>query len=229
MINLNSAFYETIKLHYSKRDPMELEDKITGLEKTIAKLRLALEGTIRTLTITSEAKDPYTAGHQRRVSDLARAIGQEIGLPENVVDGIRMAGLIHDIGKIGVPGEILIKPSKLNDLEFQLVKAHPEVGYALLKDVEFPWPVADIVLQHHERKNGSGYPRRLKGPDIRIEAKIIAVADVVEAISSTRPYREPLGLETALEQILKNRGILYDEKAADACLRLFEEKRFKFK
>jgi len=208
---------------------MELKDQITGLEKTIAKLRLALEGTIRTLTITSEAKDPYTAGHQRRVADLARAIGQEMGLPENVVDGIRMAGLIHDIGKIRVPGEILGKPSKLNDLEFQLVKTHPEVGYALLKDVEFPWPVADIVLQHHERINGSGYPKKLKGPEIRIEAKIIAVADVVEAVSSARPYRQELGLETALEQISKNRGILYDEKAADACLRLFWEKGFKFK
>ena len=208
---------------------MELEDKINALEKTVAKLRLVLEGTIKTLTITSEAKDPYTAGHQRRVSDLSRAIAQEMGLPENVVDGIRMAGLTHDIGKIRVPSEILGKPSKLNDIEFQLVKTHPEVGYALLKDVEFPWPVADIVLQHHERINGSGYPKRLKGPDIRIEAKIIAIADVVEAISSTRPYRQSLGVEAALEQISKNRGILYDEKAADACLRLFEEKRFKFK
>lgn len=213
----------------STKDYMELEDKITALEKTVAKLRLALEGTIKTLTITSEAKDPYTAGHQRRVSDLSRAIAQEMGLPENVVDGIRMAGLIHDLGKIGVPGEILGKPTKLNDLEFQLVKTHPEIGYALLKDVEFPWPVADIVLQHHERINGSGYPKRLKGPDIRIEAKIIAIADVVEAISSTRPYRQSLGVEAALEQISKNRGILYDEKAADACLRLFEKKRFKFK
>jgi HD-GYP domain-containing protein (c-di-GMP phosphodiesterase class II) len=208
---------------------MELEDKITALEKTIANLRRALEGTIKTLTIASEVKDPYTAGHQRRVADLARAIAQEMDLPENVVDGIRMAGLIHDLGKISVPCEILGKPSKLNDLEFQLVKTHPEVGYALLKDVEFLWPVADIVLQHHERINGSGYPKRLKGPDIRIEAKIMAVADVVEAISSARPYRQELGLEVALEQISKNRGILYDEKAADACLRLFEEKRFKFK
>lgn len=208
---------------------MELEDKITALEKTIAKLRLALEGTIKTLTIASEAKDPYTTGHQRRVANLARAIAQEMDLPENIVDGIRMAGLIHDLGKIRVPGEILGKPSKLNDLEFQLVKTHPEVGYALLKDVEFPWPVADIVLQHHERINGSGYPKRLKGPDIRIEAKIIAVADVVEAVSSARPYRQELGLEGALEQISKNRGILYDEKVADACLRLFEEKGFKFK
>jgi HD-GYP domain-containing protein (c-di-GMP phosphodiesterase class II) len=128
-----------------------------------------------------------------------------------------------------VPGEILGKPSKLNDLEFQLVKTHPEVGYVLLKDVEFPWPVADIVLQHHERINGSGYPKKLKGPFIRIEARIIAVADVVEAISSARPYRHELGLEEGLEQISKNSGILYDEKAADACLRLFREKRFKFK
>jgi len=208
---------------------MELEDKISGLEKTIAKLRLALEGTIRTLTIASEAKDPYTAGHQRRVADLARTIAQEMDLPENIVDGIRMAGLIHDIGKIRVPGEILGKPSKLNDLEFQLVKTHPEVGYALLKDVEFPWPVADIVLQHHERMNGSGYPGKIKGAGILIEARIVGIADVVEAISSARPYRQELGLEVALEQISKNRGILYDEKVVDACLRLFKEKGFKFR
>lgn len=208
---------------------MELQDKITELEKTIAKLRLIVEGAISTITITSERKDPYTAGHQKRVADLSRAIAQEMGLPENVVDGIRMAGLIHDLGKIGVPGEILGKPSKLNEIEFQLVKVHPETGYELLKDVIFPWPVAEIVFQHHERINGSGYPRKLKGPDIIVEAKIIAVADVVEAISSARAYRQPLGLDAALEQISKNRGILYDEKASDACLKLFKEKRFEFK
>ena len=207
---------------------MELEDKISGLEKTIATLRRALEGTIQTLTIASEARDPYTAGHQRRVTDLAISIAQEMGFPENVVAGIRMAGLIHDIGKLAVPAEILSKPSKINDLEFQLIKTHPEVGYDILKKIDFPWPVADIVLQHHERMNGSGYPRKLKGPDILIEARIINVADVVEAMASHRPYRPSLGIEKSLEQISKNRGILYDGEVVDACLRLFREKRFKF-
>ena len=207
---------------------MELEDKISGLEKTIETLRMALEGTIQTLTIAIGARDPYTTGHQRRVTDLAVSIAQEIGLPENVVAGIRMAGLIHDIGKLAVPAEILCKPSKINDLEFQLIKTHPEVGYDILKKIEFPWPIADIVLQHHERMNGSGYPRKIKGPEILIEAKIINVADVVEAMASHRPYRPSLGIEKSLEQISKNRGILYDDEVVDACLRLFREKRFKF-
>jgi len=208
---------------------MELEDKITGLEKTLAQLRRALEGAIQTLTIAIDTRDPYTAGHQRRVADLAISIAQELGLPENVVAGIRMAGLIHDIGQLAVPAEILGKPSKINDVEFQLVKTHPEVGYDILKNIDFPWPVADIVLQHHERMNGSGYPRKLKGPDIIIEARIINVADVVEAMASHRPYRPSLGIEKSLEQISKNRGILYDDAVVDACLKLFEEKRYKFK
>ncbi len=208
---------------------MELEDKIYELEKTIATLRIALEGAIQTLTITTEARDPYTAGHQKRVTDLAISIAKEMGLPENIVAGIRMAALIHDIGKLAVPAEILCKPSKINDLEFQLVKTHPEVGYDILKNIDFPWPVADIVLQHHERINGSGYPRKLKRPDILIEARIINVADVVEAMSSHRPYRPSLGIEKSLEQISKNRGILYDDEVVDACLRLFSENRFKFK
>lgn len=207
---------------------MELEDKISGLEKTIATLRMALEGAIQTLTIASEVRDPYTAGHQRRVTDLAISIAQEMGLAENIVAGIRMAGLIHDIGKLAVPAEILSKPSKINDLEFQLVKTHPEVGYDILKNIDFPWPVADIVLQHHERMNGSGYPRKLKRPDILIEARIINVADVVEAMASHRPYRPSLGIEKSLEQISKNRDILYDDEVVDACLRLFRENRFKF-
>ena len=207
---------------------MELEDKISGLEKTIETLRMALEGTIQTLTIAIGARDPYTTGHQRRGTDLAISIAQEIGLPENVVAGLRMAGLIHDIGKLAVPPEILCKPSKINDLEFQLIKTHPEVGYDILKKIEFPWPIADIVLQHHERMNGSGYPRKIKGPEILIEAKIINVADVVEAMASHRPYRPSLGIEKSLEQISKNRGILYDNEVVGACLRLFGEKRFKF-
>ena len=207
---------------------MELEDKISGLEKTIATLRIALEGAIQTLTVTTEVRDPYSAGHQKRVTDLAISIAKEMGLPENIVAGIRMAALIHDIGKLRIPAEILNKPSKINDLEFQLVKTHPEVGYDILKNIDFPWPVADIVLQHHERINGSGYPRKLKRPDILIEARIINVADVVEAMASHRPYRPSLGIEKSLEQISKNRGILYDDDVVDACLKLFRENRFKF-
>ncbi|MFO7665640.1 MAG: HD-GYP domain-containing protein [Desulfobacterales bacterium] len=207
---------------------MEVEDKISGLEKTIATLQMALEGVIQMLTIASEVRDPYVAGHQRRVTDLAISIAKEMGLPENVVAGIRMAALIHDIGKLRIPAEILNKPAKINDLEFQLVKTHPEVGYDILKNIDFPWPIADIVLQHHERMNGSGYPRKIKGPEILIEARIINVADVVEAMASHRPYRPSLGIEKSLEQISKNRGILYDDEVVDACLRLFREKRFKF-
>lgn len=220
--------YESIKL-IIKKVFMELEDKIAELEKTIAMLRRALEGVIQTLTIASDTRDPYTAGHQRRVANLAISIAQEMGLPENVVEGIRIAGLIHDIGQLAVPAEILSKPSKINDLEFQLIKTHPEVGYDILINIDFPWPVAEIVLQHHERMNGSGYPRKLKRPDIIIEARIINVADVVEAMASHRPYRPSIGIEKSLEQISKNRGILYDEEVVDACLRLFEEKGYKFK
>ncbi|MDQ1330878.1 MAG: hypothetical protein QG578_1143, partial [Thermodesulfobacteriota bacterium] len=199
------------------------------LEEANAKLRRAFEGAIQTLTISSEIRDPYTAGHQRRVTDLAVAIAKEMNQPENVVAAIRMAGLIHDIGKLAVPAEILSKPSKINDLEFQLVKTHPEIGYDILKNIDFPWPVAEIVLQHHERINGSGYPRKLKKPDIIIEARIINVADVVEAMASYRSYRPSLGIEKALDQISKNRGILYDDEVVDACLTLFGEKGFKFR
>lgn len=207
---------------------MKPEERISELEQTVATLRMALEGAIQTLTVATEVRDPYTAGHQKRVTDLAISIAHEMRLPENVVAGIRMAGLIHDIGKLGVPAEILSKPSKINELEFQLVKTHPEVGYDILKNIAFPWPVAEIIYQHHERMNGSGYPRKLKGPDIVIEARIINVADVVEAMASYRPYRPPLGIEKSLEQISKNRGILYDEEVVAACLILFSENRFKF-
>lgn len=195
--------------------------------QSIVKLRQALEGTIKTLTFTAETRDPYTAGHQRRVADLARAIAQGMGLSENEVDGIRMAGRVHDLGKIGIPSEILSKPGKLSNIEFELIKSHPRAGYEILKGVEFPWPVADIVLQHHERINGTGYPGKLKGTEILSEARILAVADVVEAMASHRPYREALGLNAGIAEIKKNRGVLYDEKAVDACLKVIE-KGFKF-
>jgi HD-GYP domain-containing protein (c-di-GMP phosphodiesterase class II) len=162
------------------------------------------------------------------VAELARAIASEMGLSEERIDGLYMAGIIHDLGKISVPAEILSKPGRLSDAEFQLVKTHPQVGYDILKNIEFPWPIAQITLQHHERLNGSGYPQGLSGEDMLLEAKILAVADVVEAMASHRPYRAALGLQKALNEIFQNQGILYDYTVVAACLRLFNEKKFFF-
>jgi putative nucleotidyltransferase with HDIG domain len=174
-----------------------------------------------------EMKDPYTAGHQLRSADLACAIATEMGLPQDKIEGLRMAGSIHDIGKLSIPSEILSKPTKLTNTEFSLIKEHAQNGYEMMKDVETPWPLAQIVYQHHERMNGSGYPRNLKGDEILLEARIMAVADVVEAMASHRPYRAALGIEIALEEIEKNKGTFYDDNVADACLRLFREKGYK--
>ena len=174
-----------------------------------------------------ETKDPYTSGHQKRTTNLARAIATEMHLPSDQIEGIRVAGAIHDIGKLSVPAEILSKPSKLAAAEHLLIKEHARQGYEILKDVESPWPLAEIVHQHHERMNGSGYPRGLQGEKILIEARILAVADVVEAMASYRPYRPALGIDKALEEIEKNKGVLYDILAVDTCLRLFKEKGFK--
>ncbi|MCX5848884.1 MAG: PAS domain S-box protein [Deltaproteobacteria bacterium] len=197
------------------------------LNKTLESLRRSIKTTIQVLGIASEARDPYTAGHQRRVADLARAIATEMKLSQEIIEGIRMAGAIHDIGKISIPSEILCKPTILTDLEFSLVKAHSKHSYDIIKDVESPWPLANIVYQHHERINGSGYPQGLKDEDILIEARILAVADVVEAMLSYRPYRPVLGIEIALAEIEHNAGILYDSEIVEACLRLFREKGFK--
>jgi putative nucleotidyltransferase with HDIG domain len=183
--------------------------------------------TIQVMVSAVEARDPYTSGHQIRSADLARAIAKEMGLPQDKIDGIRMAGSIHDIGKLSIPAEILSKPTKLSDIEFSLIKAHAQRGYEMLRDVESPWPLAQIVYQHHERMDGSGYPRNLKGEEICIEARVLSVADVVEAMASHRPYRPGLGIDAALKEIEKNRGTFYDNTAADACLRLFREKGFK--
>jgi putative nucleotidyltransferase with HDIG domain len=174
-----------------------------------------------------ETRDPYTSGHQTRSANLARAIAMEMGLPEDKIDAIRMAGSIHDIGKLSIPAEILSKPTKLSAIEWLLIKEHAQRGYEILKDVESPWPLAEIVHQHHERMDGSGYPRSLKGEEILIEARILSVADVVEAMASHRPYRPGLGIDAALNEIEKNSGIFYDATVADACLRLFREKGFK--
>lgn len=191
-------------------------------------LRKTLEDTIRVVGLTTEMRDPYTARHQERVTELACAIAREMSIPEGQIEGIHAAGLMHDIGKISIPAEILTKPAKLTDLEFGLIKTHPQVAYDILKGIEFPWPVADIVLQHHEWLDGSGYPNGLKGDEIMLEARILTVADVVEAMSSHRPYRPARGLDKALEEIKENAGKLYDPKIVDACLKLFANGIFKF-
>ncbi len=198
------------------------------LQKSFQRLQRTLEGTVSALMSAVEMRDRYTAGHQRRVTQLACAIANEMGLPEERIEGLRMAGLIHDLGKINVPAEILSKPGRLNDIEYGLIKAHPQVGYDVLKTIDFPWPVAQIVLQHHERLNGSGYPQGLLGEGVLLEARILAVADVVEAMASFRPYRPALGIDRALEEISQNRGVFYDPEVVEACLKLFAEKGFEF-
>ncbi len=194
------------------------------MRKSMENLRRAMAGTIQVISSTVECKDPYTAGHQRRVAALARAIAAEMKLPGDQIDAIRIAGVVHDLGKISVPAEILSKPGRLTEMEFNLIKHHPQVAYDILKPVEFPWPIADIVLQHHERMDGSGYPCGLKGTEILLEARIIAVADVVEGMASHRPYRPMLGIDEALEEVVRNRGIAYDEAVADACLSVLRDK-----
>ncbi|MCF8081652.1 MAG: HD domain-containing protein [Deltaproteobacteria bacterium] len=203
-----------------------VEQSEAELKTTLKQLRKALNAAIEALAAAAEARDPYTAGHQRRVANLARAIATELGLPKDDIEAIRMAGAIHDIGKIRVPSEILNRPGKITEVEMQLIRMHPEVGFEILKLIDFPWPVAEIEREHHERLDGSGYPRGLKDGEILMPARIIAVADVVEAMTAHRPYRPALGLDAALAEIEKNRGILYDAAAVDACVRLFREKAF---
>ncbi len=208
------------------RDITERKQAEEKLQQTLGILRKSIGVTIQVMVSAIEVRDPYTAGHQKRVADLARSIATEMGLNKDKIEGIRMAGAIHDIGKLAIPSEILAKPTKLTNIEFSLIKEHSQSGYEMLKDVESPWPLAQIVYQHHERINGSGYPRNLKGDEIIIEARIMAVADVVEAMASHRPYRPGLGLDAALEEIEKNKGITYDSAVADACLRLFHERGY---
>jgi PAS domain S-box-containing protein len=207
-------------------DITERKQAEEDLQRTLESLRRAFGTVIQVMVSTVESRDPYTAGHQIRSADLARAIATEMGLPQEKMNGIRMAASIHDIGKLSIPAEILSKPTKLTNIEFSLIKEHSRSGYEMLKDVESPWPLAQIVYQHHERMDGSGYPRNLKGDDILMEARIMAVADVVESMASHRPYRPALGIEAALDEIEKNRGTLYDNAVVDACLRLFREKGY---
>lgn len=221
----DNLVYGVMALHTrTERYRAESEAK-TSLDK----LRKALGAIIQVLEQTVEIRDPYTAGHQRRVADLARAIAETMGLGEDRIDGIRIAGIIHDIGKIYVPAEILSKPRRLSQIEFNLIKTHSQVGYDVLKAIDFPWPVAKIILQHHERIDGSGYPHNLHGDEIMLEARILGVADVVEAMASHRPYRPALGVDAALREIEQNKGVLYDPIVVDACLHVFREDSFTFK
>ena len=198
------------------------------LDETLHEVRHILEGVIHTISSMVEIRDPYTSGHQIRVANLAGAIARRLGLPDNQVIGIRMAGAIHDLGKIAVPSEILTKPSRLSEMEFNILKTHPRVGRDIPRKVNFPWPIAEIIYQHHERMDGSGYPQGIKGDEILIEARIMAVADVVESMSNHRPYRPSLGIETALEEITKNRGTSYDPDVVDACLEVVRDGEFRF-
>lgn len=211
------------------RQEIELRRQVQGeLQQSLDQLKKIIGGTVMAIAKTVEKRDPYTFGHQQRVAELSRAIGREMGLAVDRIDGLYIASAMHDIGKVSLPAEILAKPCHLNSMEISLIQAHAQAGYDILKSVEFPWPVADIVLQHHERLDGSGYPQRLVGETILQEARIVGVADVVETMSSHRPYRPSLGIDSALEEISTKRGVLYDPEAVDACLALMREGRFEF-
>ena len=215
------AGLEEVKFKYNQVD--------IKLKQTYKKLQKFIEGTANIITEVVETRDPYSIGHQQRVSQLAAAIAQEMKLPQDRIEGVRFASLVHDVGKVNLPTEIVSKPSKLVEVEFNLIKNHPRVGYEILKKVDFPWPIAEIVFQHQEKIDGSGYPRGLKGNDILIEAKILGVANVVEAMSSYKSYRPALGIEEALAEIVENKNILFDPEVVDICVKLFKEKGFKFK
>ena len=220
----DSLVYGVVAIHtHKKLNWAEGEAK-----KSLDKLQKAFCAIIQVLEKTVEIRDPYTAGHQRRVADLAGKIAEEMGLSADRIDGIRITGIIHDIGKIHIPAEILSKPKALTGIEFSLIKTHPQVGADILEAIEFPWPVEKIVLQHHERVDGSGYPHGLSKKDILLESRIIGVADVVEAMASHRPYRPALGIDKALKEISDNRSILYDKDVVDICLKLFNEKKYQF-
>jgi HD-GYP domain-containing protein (c-di-GMP phosphodiesterase class II) len=210
-----------LKMEIDNRKRMQLE-----LQHSFENLKKVMNSTVLAITTTIEKRDPYTSGHQQRVADLSRNIAREVGLSDDEIEGIYIAAAIHDLGKISLPAEILSKPVKLSDIEVSLIQAHSQTGYDILKGIEFPWPIAEIVLQHHERIDGSGYPRSLAADDILMAARIIGVADVVETMASHRPYRPSMGIDKALEEITQNRGVLYDPMVVDACLKIFNKKEF---
>lgn len=205
-----------------------LAEDITAIKNSQQKIEKTMNAIIETISRIVEIRDPYTAGHQERVAQLSTRIARELGLSGEEIEAIRIASLLHDIGKIGIPSEILNKPCKLSEIEFGLIKAHPQTGYNILKSIDFPYPIAQIILQHHERNDGSGYPNHLKSDQILLEAKIIGVADVIESMCSHRPYRPNLGIEKALTEINLNQGVLYEPEVVNACIVLFEKKGFQF-
>ena len=221
-VKLNTINVELQKeIKQRKNAEVELKKYLDIWKKLLKDFIFAMEKAV-------EVRDPFTAGHQYKVGELVIEIAREMGYDEDRVNGVYLAALIHDIGKVYVPAQILTKPSTLSSVEFQLIQTHPDVGYEILNQIDFPWPLAEIIRQHHERMDGSGYPNGLKNDKILEEAKIISVADVVEAISSHRPYRPAHGIEKALEEIEKNKGILYDKQIVEICLTLFNKKNFKF-
>ncbi len=220
-----------IKLHLDDMVAAQtraLRDTMESLVVSRQQYRALLEQIIAAFSLAVEYRDPYTAGHQRRVAELSSAIAEQLGMDGDALEGLRLAALVHDLGKIRLPAEILNRPGRLSDLEMDLVKTHASIGTDILDEVDFPWPVAQMIAQHHERINGSGYPQGLKGDSILLEARIIAVADVVEAMASHRPYRTALGVDEALEEIRAGSGTLYDPKVVSICLMLFEQKNFQF-
>lgn len=225
-----------MELHHIKRHlddlvtakTRALRDTMESLAASQQQYRAILEQVIDAIGLTVEYRDPYTSGHQRRVAELAQAIAREMGMTEDALEGIRLAALVHDIGKVRLPTEILNRPGRLSELEFELVRTHSEIGGDIVKEVSFPWPVAQMIAQHHERIDGSGYPQGLKGNDMLPEAKIIAVADVVESMVSHRPYRAALGVDKALAEIREGSGRLYDPDVVRVCLMLFEQQNFQF-
>jgi len=232
LISVANAFRRRdleITNHSYRRNLEQMVDERTdSLQQSMKKLENAMDGIVRAIAHTVETRDPYTAGHQRRVADLAVAIAETVGFEKDKIEAVRVAASIHDLGKISVPAEILSKPSRLTVNEFNLIKEHPQVGYDILKDIEFPWEIATMVYQHHEKLDGSGYPLGLSGDDILPESRVLTVADIVEAMASHRPYRPGLGMDVALGEIDKNKGTLYDSEVSAACHALFNEKRFTF-
>jgi putative nucleotidyltransferase with HDIG domain len=232
LISVANAFrrreLEIANRSYRRNLEQMVDERTDSLQRSMSKLENAMNGIVRAIAHTVETRDPYTAGHQRRVADLAAAIAQEVGFDRDRVEAVRVAAIIHDLGKISVPAEILSKPSRLTVNEFNLIKEHPQVGYDIVKDIEFPWDVSTMVYQHHEKMDGSGYPLGVAGNEILPESRVLTVADVVEAMASHRPYRPGLGVDVALSEIDKNKGKFYDPEMARACISLFSSKRFSF-
>lgn len=210
---LIEAIYKSTRVHFQQQElERERERVLDLLQQTVAALARAIE-----------QRDPYTDGHQKRVAQLAVATAEEMGMSKDAVNAIRLAAMVHDIGKIHIPAELLSRPGKLTHTEFELIKQHPQAGFEIVGDIDFPWPIGEIILQHHERMDGSGYPNGLKGDDILLEARVVGVADVVDAMASHRPYRVALGIEAALSEIQSNAGKLFDPAIVDACVRVIEK------